>query len=102
MTLEDMLAREAIRYTISRYNSAVDRAAYEEFVDVFMPDGIMNFGDRKRLEGREAIIEAMSANARARGAYDASYFQRHLLGTPMINVIDAITARAITYIVAFS
>jgi hypothetical protein len=102
MTLEEMLAREAIRYTISRYNSAVDRAAYHEFDEVFMPDGVMIFGERKRLEGLDTIIATMTANAEARGAFDPDYFQRHLLGTPMINMIDAENARAVTYIVAFS
>ena len=102
MTVEEMLAREAIRYTISRYNSAVDRGAYDEFVDVFTPDGVMMFGETKRLEGLDSIIVSMSANAKARNAYDPSYFQRHLLGNPIINVIDDKTARAVTYLVAFS
>lgn len=102
MTVEEMLAREAIRYTISRYNSAVDRAAYDEFVDVFMPDGVMMFSDRKRLDGLDDIIATMSANAKARGAYEDSYFQRHLLGNPMINLLDDKTARVVTYLAAYT
>ena len=102
MTLEEMLAREAIRYTISRYNSAVDRGAYEELAEVFAPDGVMMLGDKIRLEGRESIITTMSAGAKGRSADDPSKFQRHLLGNPIINVIDGQTARAVTYLVVIS
>ena len=102
MTLGEMLVREAIRYTISRYNSAVDRGTYEELADVFAPDGVMMFGDKIRLEGLESIIATMSAGAKGRNADDPSKFQRHLLGNPIINVIDDKTARAVTYLVVIS
>ena len=77
MTLEEMRAREAIRYTISRYTSAIDRAAYEELVDVFTPDGVMMFGDTKRLEGLDSIIASMSTSAPpAHCAFRARYMSR--------------------------
>jgi len=51
MKLDEMLAREAIRYTIGRYNSAIDRSAYPELAEVFTPDGIMAFGGQARSRG---------------------------------------------------
>ena len=68
MKLDEMLAREAIRYTISRYNSAIDRSAYPELAEVFTPDGSMAFGGQTRFEGRDKIIAALSAGAQKRGA----------------------------------
>jgi hypothetical protein len=102
MKLEEMLAREAIRYTVSRYNSAIDRSAYPELVEVFTPDGIMAFGGQARFEGCEKIIAALTAGAQRRGALDANNFQRHLLGNSIINVIDERTARSVHYIVVIT
>jgi hypothetical protein len=102
MKLEEMLAREAIRYTVSRYNSAIDRSAYPELAEVFTPDGIMAFGGQARFEGCEKIIAALTAGAQRRGALDAKNFQRHLLGNSIINVIDERTARSVHYIVVIT
>jgi hypothetical protein len=102
MKLDEMLAREAIRYTIGRYNSAIDRSAYPELAEVFMPDGIMAFGGQPPLEGREKIIAAMTAGAERRGAFDPKNFQRHLLGNSIINIVDGATARSVHYILVIT
>ena len=98
MKLDEMLAREAIRYTIGRYNSAIDRSAYPELADVFTSDGVMAFGGQARFEGRDKIIAALSAGAQKRGAFEPKNFQRHLLGNSIINVVDDATARSVHYI----
>jgi SnoaL-like domain len=102
MKLEEMLVREAIRYTISRYNSAIDRSAYPELAQVFTPDGTMAFGGQARFEGRDKIIAALTAGAEKRGALDAKNFQRHLLGNSIINVVDGSSARSVHYIVVIT
>jgi uncharacterized protein (TIGR02246 family) len=102
MKLEEMLAREAIRYTIGRYNSAIDRSAYPELANVFTPDGVMAFGGQTPLQGRDKIIAAMSAGAERRGALEAKNFQRHLLGNSIINVVDATSARSVHYILVIT
>jgi len=102
MKLEEMLAREAIRYTISRYNSAIDRGAYAELAEVFTPDGIMAFGGQARLQGHAKIIAAMTHGAQKRGAFEAKNFQRHLLGNSIINVVDERTARSVHYILVIT
>lgn len=60
MTLEDLLAREAIRDTIAKYNTSGDRLKVEDFVACFTEDGIIestrDASDRGfRFEGRQAI-----------------------------------------------
>ena len=52
MKIEEMLARETIRYTIGRYSSVIDRSAYPELVDVFTPDSVFKIGARPPFEGR--------------------------------------------------
>jgi SnoaL-like domain len=102
MKLDEMLTREAIRYTIGRYNSAIDRSAYPELAEVFTPDGSMAFGGHARFEGREKIVAALTAGAEKRGAFDAKNFQRHLLGNSIINVVDDASARSVHYILVIT
>jgi SnoaL-like domain len=102
MKLDEMLVREAIRYTIGRYNSAIDRSAYPELAQVFTPDGTMAFGGQARFEGRDKIIAALTAGAEKRGAFEARNFQRHLLGNSIINVVDDRSARSVHYILVIT
>jgi hypothetical protein len=102
MKLDEMLTREAIRYTIGRYNSAIDRSAYPELAEVFTPDGSMAFGGHARFEGREKIVAVLTAGAEKRGAFDAKNFQRHLLGNSIINVVDDASARSVHYILVIT
>lgn len=102
MTIEELLAREAIRYTIGRYISAIDRSAYDELTDVFTADGTMTFGGHASLVGHEQIISTMRRNAERRGALKPGSFQRHMLGNSIINVIDDHTARSVHYILAMT
>jgi hypothetical protein len=102
MEIEEALIREEIRCTISRYISAVDRSAYHELVDVFTPNGVMAFGGLSSLEGRDAIIAAMTMGAERRGAGLPHNFSRHLLGHSIINVLGDATARSVHYIAVVS
>jgi uncharacterized protein (TIGR02246 family) len=102
MNIDEVLIREAIRYTVSRYISAVDRAAYEELADVFTPDGAMTFGAGASLIGHNQIISIMRQGAESRGAFEAANFQRHVLGHSIINIVDGNNARAVHYILVTS
>jgi hypothetical protein len=102
MNIEEMLIREAIRYTISRYISAIDRGAYEELAEVFTPDGTMTFGGHASLVGHDRIMSSMRQGAERRGAFAPGNFQRHLLGHSMINIIDGRAARSVHYILVTS
>jgi SnoaL-like domain len=102
MKIDEMLAREAIRYTVGRYVSAVDRGAYEELADVFTPDGAMTFGGHASLTGHAQIISTMLQGSQRRGAFEGGNFQRHLLGHSIINAVDADSARGVHYILVMS
>ena len=58
--LDELLAREAIRHTMSVYNTAGDRGRVDELATAFTPDGVLEFGG-DRFEGRAAIIARLAA-----------------------------------------
>ena len=101
MTLEELLAREAIRATMARYTNAGDKADYEDLVPCYAEDGVFEFS-AGRWEGREAIGKALRSLAQARGHGAVGRVQRHHLGTCHIVLEDADNARATTYFMVVS
>ena len=103
MTIDELLAREAIRDTLNKYNTAGDRLKVEDFVSCFAEDGIIESSHPERgfrFEGREAIREWQnrwylrgSGEERVHGAT----FVRHHLTTSKIDLTGPDTARVRTY-----
>jgi hypothetical protein len=58
MTVDDLLAREAIRLTMARYNINGDRGRLPALAACFAEDGVLEFLG-KRLAGRAAIAEGL-------------------------------------------
>lgn len=73
MTADELLAREAIRDLLARYNMAGDRVRAEAFAGVFAEDGVLETAAH-RLEGRAAILAWMKAWATG-GAKDQTAAQ---------------------------
>ena len=105
MTLDELLAREAIRHTLASYNMAGDRLKLDEFLAVFTEDAVLESagatpGEGFRCEGREAIRRWMtdfpSRPARPAGV-EAPKFVRHNLTTSQIELTGPETAKARTY-----
>lgn len=67
MTVDELLAREAIRHTLASYNVYGDRLKVAELVALFTEDAVLDLetgtGGR-RLEGREAIAGFFSGMAK--------------------------------------
>jgi hypothetical protein len=99
MNLEEMLAREAIRYTLELYNKASDTAAYEIHHQVFHPDAVFEVQGQGELKGPDAIIAVLRAAAERRGAFEPGNFQRHNLTTTMIEFTGSTSAKVVTYII---
>jgi hypothetical protein len=97
-----LAAREGIRYTVSIYNQAVDRGAYEDLAVVFAEDGEMIISNSTSFKGRQTIIDSLSAGAKKRGVGQPGNFQRHNLGNSMINVLDANNARSVHFIIVMT
>jgi hypothetical protein len=110
MTLDELLAREAIRATIARYNVAGDRLRIDDYVACFAEDGIIEVWDHDRVhqfryEGRKAI-RAWQARWQERTAGDVpvhqASFVRHHLSTCRIDLTGPDTARTTTYWTAWT
>ena len=93
MTLEDLLAREAIRHTMALYNNNGDSGNYANHVNVFHPDAEMVVHQNKILRGVQEIIAALQAGAESRGAKEPGNFQRHHLTTSFIELTSPTTGR---------
>lgn len=110
MTLDDLLAREAIRDTMARYNTAGDRLQVDEYAACFTVDGIMEAEHQDpancfRYEGREAIRgwqERWRERTMAGEGIHKATFVRHHLSTCRIDLTGPETARARTYWVAWT
>ena len=110
MTVDELLAREAIRDTMAKYNTSGDRLKVQDYVDCFTDDGIMEsefVAEDKafRYEGKADIL-AWQKRWLQRGpdapAIHQSKFIRHHLSTSKIDITGPDTAKARTYWVAYT
>ena len=59
MKIEELLAREAIRHTISRYTRAGDAGRLDELAACFAEDGSFEIEGEEPCVGRAAIVERL-------------------------------------------
>lgn len=110
MTLEELLAREAIRDTMAKYNTSGDRLKVEDYVSCFTEDGIMESEfvpeDKAFRYAGKAEIHAwqmrwLSREPGGDTVHKASFI-RHHLSTSKIDITGPDTAKARTYWVAWT
>lgn len=101
MNIDEMLAREAIRYTMAIYNNEGDRGRLEGLASAFMPDGVLETGADEPYVGRDAIIAGLSAGVQSRRATGADKgfkpLVRHHLTTSRIDMVSPSEATSFTY-----
>ncbi|KHK89317.1 nuclear transport factor 2 family protein [Novosphingobium malaysiense] len=107
MTLEDLLAREAIRDVMAKYTTSGDRLRIDDFVSCFTADAVMESEhvpeERTfRYEGREAIRAWQARWLEGKGDTHGATFVRHHLSTSKIDLTGKDSARARTYWVAWT
>lgn len=114
MTIEELLAREAIRDTLAKYNVSGDRLKAEDYADCFTEDGIIE--SRKgpdeyhfRYVGRAEILAWQNRWREAKPGDDTpsdvvrkATFVRHNLTTCKIDLTGPDTARVRTYWIVMS
>lgn len=110
MTVEDLLAREAIRDTMAQYTTSGDRLKIDDFVACFTEDAVM---ESEHVPEDRAFRYAGKAEIRAwqerwlnrspdEGSVHQARFVRHHLSTSKIDLTGPDTARARTYWVAWT
>lgn len=110
MTIEELLAREAIRNTMAKYTTSGDRLRIDDFVSCFTEDAIIEAENVRpeqafRYEGRAAIRswqERWLRREPGETATHAATFVRHHLSTSKIDITGPDIAMARTYWVAWT
>jgi uncharacterized protein (TIGR02246 family) len=89
--VDELLAREAIRDLVARYNANADAGRFAEVVDLFTEDATIELPG-ETIAGR-AAIDAMFRGVREQFAAsvptDATPYLRHFTATQQIDMVDA-------------
>lgn len=110
MTVDELLAREAIRRTMADYTMAGDRLRTDDFVSVFTEDAVLESEgvpqtDAFRYAGRAEIrawISRWSRPGDSAPPTHAATFIRHHLSTCQIELTASDAAKARTYWTAYT
>jgi 3-phenylpropionate/cinnamic acid dioxygenase small subunit len=111
MELWELVARESIRDLVARYNANGDSGRFEQMLDVFADDAVMELesedGAVRRFEGRDRIAtiftatkaswDALAGSTGGSGAGRAGHHVRHFVATHQIDVDDESHARGRSY-----
>jgi 3-phenylpropionate/cinnamic acid dioxygenase small subunit len=96
----ELAAREQIRDTIARYAHTVDGGRFDELVELFVPDGVLEVEGGPAHRGREAIRAFVTGTGRDLAAGTGSPRIRHHVGNLLIELEGSDRARACCYFLA--
>jgi uncharacterized protein (TIGR02246 family) len=93
----ELEARESIRDLVARYNANGDTGRFDQVVELFAPDAVMETGDGPVRRGSEEI-RSIFTGARDQASYgDHPVYVRHMTSTHQIDLIDPATAKGRCY-----
>jgi 3-phenylpropionate/cinnamic acid dioxygenase small subunit len=96
----ELVAREQIRDTIARYAHCVDGGRFDELVQLFVPDGVLEVDGERPHRGRDAIRAFVTGTGRDLAAETGLPRIRHHVGSVLIELEGEGRARARCYFVA--
>ena len=96
----ELEAREEIRDTIDRYAHCVDGGRFDELVDLFAPDGVLEVEGEPPHRGRDAIRGFVIGTGRDLAAETGAPRIRHHVGNVLIELDGPEQARARCYFLA--
>jgi 3-phenylpropionate/cinnamic acid dioxygenase small subunit len=118
MELWELVARESIRDLVARYNANGDAGRFEQVLEVFADDAVMELvteaGQVRRYEGTAEIAtifsgtkaawdaraaEGADTGATPEGSPPTRFHVRHVVGTHQIDLEDRANARGRSYFV---
>jgi len=102
MNVDELVAREAIRDLIARYNHAGDRGRLDELVRCFADDGAMELEGAPPLVGRAAIHAHLTDVASRLAARTQRATLRHHVASVRILLHDVAHADAYAYFSVFT
>jgi hypothetical protein len=93
----ELEAREAIRDLVARYNANGDTGRFDQVVELFAPDAVMDVQGQPPRTGQDEIRTIFTA-ARDRADYgDNPVYVRHMTATLQIDLLDPWTAKGRCY-----
>jgi hypothetical protein len=95
--LWELSARECVRDLVSRYNANGDTGRFDQVVELFAPDAVMDAGDGSPRHGREEIRTIFTGARDAAHFGDRPVYLRHITGTLQIDVLDETSVRSRCY-----
>lgn len=102
MDHNELLAREAIRDLVARYNLYGDTGRLAEMAALFATDGVLEYaehGDSQRHVGSDGILEFVTNYAaRLSSGSDRPSPVFHSVGTHVIDVLDRDHAQGTAYV----
>jgi len=97
MEIAEVIAREAIRNTLSRYTLAGDRGQLHELARCFAEEGVLDVEGGWVARGRREVFERTSSALPSTENQRDSPLLRHHLSTQVIELVSETEARAWTY-----
>ena len=103
MELWELLAREAIRDLVARYNAYGDGGLFDRMTGLFAADAVLEIDDQL-YRGREEIraVFAGVPQRSSRGGARAPAYLRHCTATHQIDLVDETTATGRCYFLVLS
>ena len=88
----ELVARESIRDLVARYNANGDTGRFDQVVELFAPDAVMDAGPDGLKVGLDEI-RSVFTTARDNARYgDYPVYLRHMTATHQIDLLDESTA----------
>lgn len=109
MDVDELIAREAIRDLVARYNANGDSGRFVQVMELFAPDSVMEIIGDRVYTGHDEILSIFTGTAdRLTDAADGEGSGstataspkrvRHFVGTHQIDLVDADHARGRAYV----
>jgi 3-phenylpropionate/cinnamic acid dioxygenase small subunit len=96
----ELAAREGVRDTIARYAHCVDGGRFDELVDLFLPDGVLEVEGEASHRGRDAIRAFVAGVGHDIAASTGVPRIRHHVGNVLVELEGPDRARARSYFLA--
>ena len=100
MELWELAAREAIRETVARYAHYADSGHFDEFAELFAPDGVLEVRGQEPVQGRDAIRAYLGGVGTDLARDTAVPLIRHHVSNLRIDVVSPDEANGACYFLA--
>jgi uncharacterized protein (TIGR02246 family) len=93
----ELVARESIRDLVARYNATGDSGRFDQVVELFAPDAVLELDDGKVYRGREEIRTIFTDAAASLKGRPGPALLRHMTSTLQIDVASPTSAKSRCY-----